>query len=153
MSFTGTSVTYTPATNYTGSDSFTYTISDGQGGASVGTVSVTVANNTAPTAVDDSLMPIGQQPGSHQVGYAPPTTMFPLMNDTDPDSGQTLTITGVTQGAYGTVTFNADSVTYTDTTGSSTGGFSDSFTYTISDGNGGTDTATVAVEVTIEPPW
>lgn len=37
-----TSVTYTPATGYTGADSFTYTIADGRGGLSTATVSVTV---------------------------------------------------------------------------------------------------------------
>ena len=35
-------ITYTPATDYTGGDSFTYTLSDNVGGSSPGTVSVTV---------------------------------------------------------------------------------------------------------------
>jgi hypothetical protein len=35
-------ITYTPATDYTNTDSFTYTLSDNVGGSSVGTVSVTV---------------------------------------------------------------------------------------------------------------
>ncbi len=38
----GTTLIYTPATGYTGADSFTYTISDGQGGTAIGTVNVTV---------------------------------------------------------------------------------------------------------------
>lgn len=38
----GTTVTYTPDTDYTGADSFTYTVSDGQGGTDTGTVSITV---------------------------------------------------------------------------------------------------------------
>lgn len=38
----GSSLTYTPATNYIGSDSFTYTISDGNGHAATATVNVTV---------------------------------------------------------------------------------------------------------------
>ena len=37
------SITYTPATDYTGSDAFTYTVSDGQDGTAVGTVAVTVS--------------------------------------------------------------------------------------------------------------
>ena len=68
------------------------------------------------------------------------------------EAGQTLTVTAVTQGANGTVTFTASGVTYTpdaDYNGS------DSFTYTISD-NGTTngapdaksDTATVNITVT-----
>ena len=46
-------ITYTPEANYHGSDSFTYTIGDGRGGADTATVSVTVSPvNDAPEAVD-----------------------------------------------------------------------------------------------------
>ena len=71
-----------------------------------------------------------------------------LANDTDVD-GDTLTVTTLTPtAAHGTVSCTAAGVcTYTpnaDYDGS------DSFTYEISDGHGGTDTATVSVTVT--PP-
>ena len=49
VSLAGGNLTYTPATDYTGSDSFTYTLSDGVGGSSTGTVNVTV--NAANTGV------------------------------------------------------------------------------------------------------
>ena len=63
-----------------------------------------------------------------------------LANDTiGPDAGETLTVTAVTQGAHGTVTFTATGVSYTPAANY----FGpDSFTYTISDGNGGSATAT-----------
>jgi hypothetical protein len=45
-------VTYTPASGFTGSDTFTYTISDGQGGTATGVVTVTVTAAASP----DGLM-------------------------------------------------------------------------------------------------
>ncbi|MEM9753340.1 MAG: Ig-like domain-containing protein, partial [Planctomycetota bacterium] len=71
-------------------------------------------------------------------------TVSVLSNDSDPDVGDTLSVSAVTQGINGSVTNNGTDVTYTPNTGF-TG--SDSFTYTVSDGNGGTDTATVSVTV------
>ena len=38
----GTTVTYTPSAGYIGSDSFSYTASDGHGGTASATVSITV---------------------------------------------------------------------------------------------------------------
>ena len=50
VTFTATGVSYTPAANYNGADSFTYTIGDGNGGTATATVSVTVtAVNDAPS--------------------------------------------------------------------------------------------------------
>ena len=48
------SITYQPDSGFMGSDSFTYTISDGHGGTDTATVTITVAN-LAPVAVDDSV--------------------------------------------------------------------------------------------------
>jgi len=51
----GTQLTFTPAANYHGPVSFTYTISDGNGGSATATVSGTVtAVNDPPVAGDDS---------------------------------------------------------------------------------------------------
>jgi len=74
-----------------------------------------------------------------------PVIIHVLNNDYDPDVGDTLTVDSVTQGTNGFVTNNyGHNVTY-----SPAPGFNgiDNFTYTISDGNGGTDTATVRVTV------
>lgn len=66
-----------------------------------------------------------------------------LADDFDPE-GDPLTIINVTSAANGTVTTNGSVVLYTPTYGFA--GI-DTFTYTISDGNGGTDTADVRVTV------
>ena len=70
-----------------------------------------------------------------------------LANDTDPDTGDTRTITEVTQPTNGTVviTGGGTGVTYTPDA-NFTG--TDTFTYTITDGAFATDTATVSVTVT-----
>ena len=70
-----------------------------------------------------------------------------LANDSfAPDVNETLTIAGKTNGALGTVTISPDGKTVSYAHTSANIG-ADSFTYTISDGRGGTATATVFVQV------
>jgi hypothetical protein len=137
VTINGSNVTYTPDSGFTGTDSFTYTISDGNDGTDTATVTITVASiNHPPVAVDDSAT----------TPQDTPVTINVLSNDSDPDAGNTLTVNSVTQGHNGTVTNNGNDVTYTPNPGFAG---TDSFDYTISDGNGGTDTATVTVTVTV----
>jgi uncharacterized repeat protein (TIGR01451 family)/LPXTG-motif cell wall-anchored protein len=128
------SVTYLPELGFAGDDTFTYTADDGRGGSTVGTVTITV-DNASPITWNDQA---GTEPST-------PVVLTVLDNDVDPN-GDALTVTGTTQpgGGAGTVVFDASTVTFTPA-----GGFSGtaSFTYTVSDGNGGTDTATVFVVV------
>ncbi len=142
----GTGVSYTPAADFSGTETFSYTISDGNGGTDVATVTVTVnGTQDPPTANNDSL--IVQEDSSG-------TFVDVLANDTAlPDLGETLTIANVTQGTSGgTVSIvGGTGLSYTpaaDFFGT------ESFSYTISDGNGGTDVATVTVIVngTQDPP-
>ena len=66
-----------------------------------------------------------------------------LKNDSDPD-GDSLTAQLVSDPAKGTLTFEADgSFAYTPNVAKGT----DSFTYRVSDGNGGTDTAKVTIKI------
>ena len=126
-------IVYTPDADFNGTDSFTYTIDDGRGGSATGTVDVMVTPEPdAPNAVNDTAT----------AGVGGPIVIPVLANDTDAD-GDTLQVTAVTQGANGTVTINPDN-TVTYTPGIAFPG-TDSFTYTIDDGNGGTDTATVSI--------
>ena len=91
-------------------------------------------NNLAPDAVDDTVSM------SEDVS----TTVTVLANDTDPD-GDILTVTAVTQGAHGVVTLNPDgTVNYVPSLNYNG---ADNFTYTVSDGRGRSDTATVSVSI------
>ena len=137
----GDSVTYTHDGSQTTGDSFTYTISDGNGGTDTGTLTVTVTNvNDPPVAQIDAASVV--EGGTVAVDV--------LSNDSDPD-GDTLTINSVTQPSNGTTTVSGDSITYTHDGSRTTG---DTFSYTIIDGKGGSDTATVTITVTAanDPP-
>ena len=80
--------------------------------------------------------------------YNSPVTVYVLANDYDPDCDR-LKVTSVSDCADGTLTINADgSVTFTPNAGF-TG--TTSYSYTVSDGNGGYDTATVTIKV-CDPP-
>ena len=133
-------ITYTPDADYFGPDSFTYTITDSTGRTDSATVHVTVtpvndppvANNDSATVAEDSI--------DHSIDV--------LANDNDGvDAGETLTVTAVSDPAHGTAVIGPGGTSVLYTPDPNYFG-PDSFTYTISDGNGGTATATVDVTVT-----
>ncbi len=89
--------------------------------------------NAAPDAVDDTATTIVNTP----------VTVNVLGNDSDPD-GDPLTVTAVGDPPNGTATTNGSTVTYTPDANFIG---ADTFTYTNSDGRGGTDPANVTVTV------
>ncbi|GAA4030668.1 retention module-containing protein [Actimicrobium antarcticum] len=131
-------VVFTPATNYNGPASFTYTISDGQGGTSTATVNVGV------TPVNDPPVAVADAATTSEDTAITLTAASLLANDTDVD-GNPLSIISVQNGVNGTVTLVDGAVVFTPATNYNGPA---SFTYTISDGQGGTSTATVNVGVT-----
>ena len=100
----GSSLSYTPNPNFNGTDSFTYTVTDGAL-TDVTTVSVTVSPVAdAPVANADIARPWR--------GHAA-TTVDVLANDTDADnlSGRrTPVLSAVTPASHGTVTVAGDAV-------------------------------------------
>ena len=132
---------YTPNADFNGDDSFSYTVEDGNGGSAVGQVNIAVAPiNDAPVAVDDSLTVPQNTAGMINL----------ITNDTDVDGDprsisavDTLSVEG------GSVDDNGDGTTITYTPATNFIG-SDSFDYTVEDGNGGSDIGTVSI--TVNPP-
>jgi len=132
---------YTPNRDFTGSDSFVYEVTDPNGNLAMATVFVTIneAQNTAPIAVDDAT----------KVNCGAPVVIDVLANDTDRDR-HALSVLSFTQPANGSVTKNAKGQLVYTSNGINCG-INDKFTYTVTDGRGGTDTATVTVMVNEAP--
>ena len=115
-----------------------YTVTDNAGATSTANLVITVtgtndapvANANTVAATEDNALTIT------------PATL--LGNDTDIDSGTTLSITSVQGAVNGTVALVGGNVVFTPTANYNGPA---SFTYTVSDGNGGTATATVTVNV------
>lgn len=130
-------------------DSFTVTTLDGT--AKVVMISITGAND-APTANDDVRSAAESTNEDSMLAIAASTL---LANDTDPDTGDhptLLAVTGTsTHGA--TVTLSDTDIIYDPAAAAALQALradattTDSFTYTIDDGNGGTDTATVTLVI------
>ena len=134
---------YTPSLNFNGADSFIYQIADSEGTSSQAVVNVTIDPiNDAPTATADT------------VNTLPDTAVtFNLLdNDTDVEA-DILSIESIDIDAEtfnGTLINNgAGSVTYTPNLGFAG---TDTFSYTISDGQGNTSTAAVTVNTSLPAP-
>lgn len=134
----GNQLRYVPDAGFTGVETLSYTVADGQGGTATANVQITVnpadAPNTAPVAVDDTA--VVDQDSNILVDV--------LANDSDPD-GDALTIQSIDAVGNGVAVIEAGEIRYTPNAGFSG---PDTITYTISDGQGGTATATVNIDVT-----
>jgi len=137
-------VTYEPDANYTGSDSFEYTVNDDSGDTSnQATVTIEVgAVNDPPTAVDDELFV--DEGGTVTKLSTPSGASSVLANDSDPDE-DTLSASLVSGPDYGSLTLNSDG-TFTYTHDESEN-FSDQFSYQATDGTDDSNVATVTITV------
>jgi len=109
------------------------------GSDTVHTVTITDEALSPPDAVNDSI----------NITSVGPVVLPVLANDTDPN-GDSLSITSVSSPSSGTAIQVGSGILYTP---SGDFGSTDSFTYTISDGRGGTDTATVTLNYQIPFTW
>ncbi|MEW5852151.1 MAG: tandem-95 repeat protein [Myxococcota bacterium] len=131
----GNTITYTPAANYFGSDSYVYRIVDNDGQSTTATVSITVNSvNDVPDAINDTAT----------TNEDTAVTTSVLANDTGLGDGS-ITVTIVTAPTRGSVVVNAgNTITYTPTADLNG---ADSYVYRVTDVNGDSDTATVSVTV------
>jgi Domain of unknown function DUF11/Bacterial Ig domain/GEVED domain len=144
----------------------TYTAIYNGTGAQTNKASVKSTSDTNPEGVNNYAQatvtgPLNQQPVAVNDPYTTPVntpkTLTPLTSDTDPDAGQTLTVTAIngvtlTPGTAqtisvpnGTVTVSSTGVIVFTPTPNFTG--TATFPYTISDGNGGTATANEIITI------
>ena len=141
----------------TATDTFTYTVSDGNEGTDTATLTITVLGvdddpvgvNDTGAVNEDKTLTVNSGSGT-------------LSNDTDADDSSSLSITAISggtvgsalTGTYGVLTLAADgSYSYVSNTSGADGlvagaTATDTFTYTVSDGAGTTDTATLTITVT-----
>jgi large repetitive protein len=125
-------LSYTPATDFIGTDVLVYSITDGKGGTASSELTVVVSGNTAPTTVNDSAATDDRTSLLLDV----------LSNDSDPD-GNALTLVSAT-AQQGAVSVESNKLRYIPKAG-----FDgvDTVSYQISDGLGGEATGQVFITV------
>ncbi|MCP1926421.1 Ig-like domain-containing protein [Bradyrhizobium elkanii] len=135
-------------------DTFTYTVTDNHGASSTATAKVTIhGENDAPVALPDFAT-------VHKGGLVAGNVRT---NDSDPDAHDILHVSAVNgldfnvgqvvHGAFGTLTLKVDG-SYTYKANNNLGSAEsrtavDTFAYTVDDGHGGSSTATLNINITV----
>ena len=143
LSGSAPALTYTPAANYNGPDSFTFKVNDGTLNSAPATVSITVrAVNNAPIITEGASISVSMSA----------STPFNLTLHAADADGDTITWSNTPAG-HGTASASgtgpSKAIIYTPTLNFIG---SDSFVVQVSDGNGGTDTIIVNVTITAVEP-
>ncbi len=127
----GSSWTYTPSAEYSGSDSFTFKVNDGTVDSVPATVTLNVAAVNDPPTVGTNSYTVDAD------GTLTVTSPGVLAGASDPDGPSALIARSASTPAHGAVTLNADgSFTYTPSSPTYKG--TDSFTYEAYDGSAAT---------------
>jgi VCBS repeat-containing protein len=152
------------AVGETANDTFTYTISDGTGGTDTATVTITINGaNDAPVATDNASSVTEDTDLVHNANLISVNEGSGIDSDLDGDLLTLVSVDGVTANpittslpaTYGTLTFNTGGgYTYSlDNTNSAVQALgvgetlTETFDYVVSDGNGGSDTATLTITI------
>ncbi|MEM9148948.1 MAG: SdrD B-like domain-containing protein, partial [Cyanobacteria bacterium P01_F01_bin.3] len=139
-------ISFTPDNGFSGDETFSYHVNDGNGGEDTANVTVQVKGpaNSAPNATDDSEM----------TEFNTAVNINVLGNDSDPDGdplsvtsidGQSVSVGDSIDVGNGTATLLNNGQISFDPDAGFTG--NETFSYHVSDGNGGEDTANVSVQV------
>jgi MYXO-CTERM domain-containing protein len=137
LSGTAPDLTYAPAENWAGTETFTFGVNDGGADSSPATVTITVAAlNDLPVAEAQSV--------ETQEGAAVAVTLSGADVEGDP-----LTYRVVSDPAHGTLSGTAPALTYTPFAGYSG---DDSFAFVANDGADDSEVATVSIAVQARPP-
>ena len=135
LSGAGSTITYTPASDYNGSDSFTFKVNDGTSDSNTATVFITI------TPVSDSPISFSSNSAAVTVEeVAIPITLIGI----DPD-GDAITYIIVSNPLHGTLSGTGANVIYTPAANYSG---SDSFTFKVNDGTTDSNIATVSITIT-----
>ena len=135
-------ITFIPALGFTGTTTFTYQVCDNGFTSLCSSTTATIVISTPPTPGNINLAPVAVD-DSYQTYKNTPVSGSIAINDTDPNAGQTLTYSLLTNTANGIISLNANgSYTFTPNAGF-TG--ADRFLYKICDNGVPSlcDTATV----------
>ena len=129
----GASLTYTPDANYDGPDFFTYTASDGTAAPVDGVVTIDVQPVNDPPAADNSAVSTDED-----------TPLDGVLTASDAD-GDPLRYALASPTAHGTLTIAPGGAFHYVPDANYNG--PDAFTWTVDDGNGGTDVGSTAITV------
>lgn len=135
----GFGLVYYPNSGFVGTDKFTYVVTDSTGEQATGTVTVVVDQaNTAPTAQNVNVNAgIGQ------------TITIPLAQYASDPDGDTLTVIVPAKTPHGSASVSGLNITYVPDEGYRG---SDTFSYTVEDIYGGSETATINVFISAVEP-
>ena len=134
---------YTPESNYNGTDQFTVSVSDGNGGSASIVVNVTIASvNDLPVIGEGSAVSVEMSEDEE------PTAFTLLLHASDEDTDAVLNWSVSAEANHGTASASGTGTSKAiDYSPDANFNGSDSFVVRVADGAGGTDTITVSVNV------